>query len=205
MSIYISCCISPRLSMAPKNNTATRFILFISLLFITFFANVALAKTNAIEVNYLNITELNDELRLDAEVAYELNSEVRDALVNGIPLVFEIEVQVKSLQSWRLDKVVSTTVKTHVLKYHALSKQYVLNNLENGDSDSFPDLESVLLHQGRVTAMYIAEVDEVDKQGNYIVQLRSRLLTSKLPLPLRMKSYFSPKWRLDSGWYEWPL
>ena len=169
------------------------------------FVNVVWARTNAIEVNYLNITELNNELRLDAEVAYELNSEVRDALVNGIPLVFEVEVQIKSLQSWRLDKVISTTVKTHLLKYHALSKQYVLENLENGESDSFPDLESVLLHQGRVTAMYIAQVDEIDKQGNFILQLRSRLLTSKLPLPLRMKSYFSPKWRLNSGWHEWPL
>jgi hypothetical protein len=169
------------------------------------FAVPAWARTSAIEVNYLNVTELNNELRLDAEIAYELNSEVRDALVNGISLIFQIEVQIKSLQSWRFDKVISTTVKTNLLKYHALSKQYVLNDLENGDSDTFPDLESVLIHQGRVTAMYVAEVDELDKQGNFIVQLRSHLLTSKLPLPLRMKSYFSPKWRLNSGWYEWPL
>ena len=180
-------------------------ILIISLLINNLFANAAWARTNAIEVNYLNITKLNNELRLDAEVAYELNSEIRDALVNGISLIFEVEVQIKSLLSWRLDKVISTTTKTHLLKYHALSKQYVLDNLENGDSDTFPDLESVLLHQGRVAAMYIAQVDELDKKRNYVVQLRSRLLTSKLPLPLRMKSYFSPKWRLDSGWYEWPL
>jgi len=165
----------------------------------------AWSKTRAIEVNYLNVTELNNELRLDAEIAYELNSEVRNALVNGIALIFQIEVQVKSLQSWRLDKTISSTVKTHTLKYHALSKQYVLESLETGDSDTFPDLESVLIHQGRVAAMYIVEADYLDKPGNYILQLRSRLLTSKLPLPLRMKSYFSPKWRLDSGWHEWPL
>lgn len=169
------------------------------------FAAPVWARTSAIEVNYLNVTELNSELRLDAEIAYELNSEVRDALVNGIPLIFQIEVQIKSVQSWRLDKVISTTIKTHLLKYHALSKQYVLDDLESGGSDTFPDLESVLIHQGRVTAMYVAEADELDTQGNFVVQLRSRLLTSKLPLPLRMKSYFSPKWRLDSGWYEWPL
>lgn len=187
-------------------NTSTA--LLISSMLLT--ANILLttsawARTSAIEVNYLNVTELNNELRLDAELAYELNGEIRDALVNGIPLTFEVEVQIKSLQSWRLDKIISTTVKTYLLKYHALSKQYVLDNLESGDSDSFPDLESVLIHQGRVAAMYIAQADELDTQGNFIVQLRSRLLTSKLPLPLRMKSYFSPKWRLDSGWHEWPL
>jgi hypothetical protein len=163
------------------------------------------SKTRAIEVNYLNVTELNDELRLDAEIAYQLNSEVREALVNGIPLLFQVEVQVVSLQKWVWDKVVTTIVKTHLLQYHILSKQYVLENLETGESDSFPDLESVLVQQGRVSAMYIAESNFLNDQENYVVQLRSQLLTSKLPLPLRMKSYFSPKWRLDSGWYEWPL
>ncbi|MFK7815435.1 MAG: DUF4390 domain-containing protein [Gammaproteobacteria bacterium] len=165
----------------------------------------AWSKTKAIKVNYLNVTALNDELRLDAEIAYELNSEVREALVNGIPLLFQVEVQVVSLQKWLWNKVITTTVKTHLLKYHILSKQYVLENLETGDSDSFPDLESVLVHQGRVSAMYITEADYLNDQENYVVQLRSQLLTSKLPLPLRMKSYFSPKWRLNSGWYEWPL
>jgi hypothetical protein len=163
------------------------------------------SKTRAIEVNYLNVTELNDELRLDAEIAYQLNSEVREALVNGIPLLFQVEVQVVSLQKWVWDKVVTTIVKTHLLQYHILSKQYVLENLETGESDSFPDLESVLVQQGRVSAMYIAESNFLNDQENYVVQLRSQLLTRKLPLPLRMKSYFSPKWRLDSGWYEWPL
>jgi len=126
-------------------------------------------------------------------------------LVNGIPLMFQIEVQVKSLGKWPLDKVVSTITKTYQLKYHALSKQYVLESLDTGESDTFPDLESVLLYQGRVNALYVVETNFLDAQKKYVVLLRSQLLSNKLPLPLRMKSYFSPKWRLDSGWYEWPL
>jgi len=170
-----------------------------------FFNIPALAKTRAIEVNYLNVAKLNNELRLDAEIEFELNSEVREALVNGISLIFQIEVQVKSLKKWPLDKVISSITKTHRLKYHALSKQYVLENLETGESDAFPDLESVLLYQGTVTALYVMEAELLDQNKTYIVQLRSQLLSNKLPLPLRMKSYFSPKWRLDSGWYKWPL
>lgn len=165
----------------------------------------AQARTSAIEVNYLNVTELNNELRLDAEIAYELNSEVREALVNGISLQFQIEVQIVSLQKWLWDKTILTTVKTHSLEYHVLSKQYVLENLETGESDSFPDLESVLFKQGRVSALYIAEADYLNNKESYVVRLRSQLLTNKLPLPLRMKSYFSPKWRLNSGWHEWQL
>lgn len=180
-------------------------VISITTLMYAFVSESAQARTIAIEVNYLNIAELNDELRLDAEIAYELNSEVRGALINGIPMVFQVEVQIVALQKWLWDKVITTTVKTHLLKYHILSKQYVLENLETGESVSFPDLESVLSKQGSVSAMYIAETDYLKEQENYVVQLRSRLLSSELPLPLRMKSYFSPKWRLDSGWYQWPL
>lgn len=180
-------------------------VISITTLMYAFVSESAQARTIAIEVNYINIAELNDELRLDAEIAYELNSEVRGALINGIPMVFQVEVQIVALQKWLWDKVITTTVKTHLLKYHILSKQYVLENLETGESVSFPDLESVLSKQGSVSAMYIAETDYLKEQENYVVQLRSRLLSSKLPLPLRMKSYFSPKWRLDSGWYQWPL
>ena len=165
----------------------------------------ATAKNSAIEVSYFNIAENNDELRLDAEIIYELNSEVREALINGIALMFQIEVQVVSEKNWRLDRVVSSVVKTYLLRYHALSKQYVLENLETGESDSYPDLQSVLAQQGRVSAMYITETDYIKDQENHVVQLRARMLSNKLPLPLRMKSYFSPKWRLSSGWYKWPL
>lgn len=192
-------------SVITKNYSSALMVLSMLLVIGIISVNSAWARTNAIEVNYFNITELNNELRLDAEIAYELNSEIRDALVNGIPLIFEVKVQIKSSQSWRLDKVISSTVKTQKLKYHALSKQYVLDDMETNDSDAFPDLESALIHQGRVAAMRIAQADSIDKSGNFIVQLRSRLITSKLPLPLRMKSYFSRKWRLDSGWHEWPL
>ncbi len=188
-----------------KRAITVLLVISITTLMYAFVSESAQARTIAIEVNYLNIAELNDELRLDAEIAYELNSEVREALINGIPMVFQVEVQIVALQKWLWDKVIITTVKTHLLKYHILSKQYVLENLETGESVSFPDLESVLSKQGSVSAMYIAETDYLKEQENYVVQLRSRLLSSELPLPLRMKSYFSPKWRLDSGWYQWPL
>ncbi|QMU62055.1 MAG: DUF4390 domain-containing protein [Gammaproteobacteria bacterium] len=189
----------------PQRLVSALLLINIAVFMSSLIGNSAQAKTSAIEVNYLNITELDNELRLDAEIAYVLNREVREALVNGISLQFQIEVQIVSLQKWLWDKVVVTTVKTHLLKYHVLSKQYVLENLETGESDSYPDLESVLIQQGRVSALYIAEADHLNKQETHVVQLRSQLLTNKLPLPLRMKSYFSPKWRLDSGWYEWQL
>lgn len=163
------------------------------------------AKNNAFEINYLNVTQLDDELRIDAEINYELNDDVKDALVNGITLLFQVEVQIKSLRKWVWDKKISEITQTYMLKYHALSKQYIWENLDTGSNKSFPDLDSALVHQGRISAMYVAEMNNLSAQDQHIVQIRSRLLTSKLPLPLRMRSYVSAKWRLTSGWHIWPL
>ncbi len=170
-----------------------------------FLTNQVIAKENAFEVNYLNITKLEEELRLDAEIDYQLNDEIKEALANGISMLFQVEVQIKLLRKWTWDKTVSGITQTHMLKYHALSKQYIWENLDTGANDTFPDLESALTHQGRITAMYIAETEKFDQGEKHILQLRSRMLNNNLPLPLRVKSYFSPKWQLSSGWYKWPL
>ena len=176
-------------------------VIFISLLFL----DQAVAKNNDFQINYLNITEIEDELRLDAEIDYQLNDEIEEALVNGIALMFQVEVQVKTQRKWTWDKTISEVSHSYSLRYHALSKQYIWENLDTGASDTFPDLESALTHQGRISAMYIAETSNLFEENQHFVQLRSRMLTDKLPLPLRIKSYFSSKWRLTSGWNIWPL
>ncbi len=71
-----------------------------------FLTNQVIAKENAFEVNYLNITKLEEELRLDAEIDYQLNDEIKEALANGISMLFQVEVQIKLLRKWTWDKTV---------------------------------------------------------------------------------------------------
>ena len=173
--------------------------------FSLFFASQAVAKNDAFQINYLNVVKLENEWRLDAEINYQLNDEVKEALVNGISILFQVEVQIKSLRKWGWNKTVSSITQIYMLEYHALSKQYLWENLVTGANDTFPDLNSALTHQGKIIAMHIAETENLNQEGKHIMRLRSRMLTNKLPLPLRVKSYFSPKWQLSSGWYKWPL
>ena len=179
-------------------------IIVVTALYLCVTCNV-IAKDNSIEINYFNIATLENELRLDAEINYQINEKVKEALDNGISMLFQVEVQIKLLRKWIMDKTVSSVTQTHSLRYHALSKQYIWENLDTGSSDTFPDLNSALIHQGRITAMYVAETTNFKQDGNYVVQIRSKLLSNQLPLPLRIKSYFSSNWQMNSGWHEWLL
>lgn len=165
----------------------------------------AAARAEAFHISHLNVAKFGNELRLDARISYRLNETVVEALRNGIPMQFQQEVQVQILRKWLWNRTVSSVRQTHALKYHALSKQYILEDLNRAVTEVFPDLDSALMRQGRIHAMYIGEADSLNRERPHVVQLRSRLLVAKLPLPLRMESYFSSEWRLDSGWYEWPL
>ena len=69
-----------------------------------------LAKSSSIEINYLNIATLEDELRLDAEIKYQLKERIKEALDNGISMLFQVEVQVKLMRKWRLNKTVSSVI-----------------------------------------------------------------------------------------------
>ena len=168
-------------------------------------ASQAGATSEAFRIDHVSVTRLGDELRLHANIHYRLSEPVAEALKNGIPMPFELEVQVKSLRRWTWNRTVTSIRHSRVLKYHALSKQYLLEDLDHASVRAFPDLDSALMSQGRIHFLRIADTSSLSRGSKYVVQLRSRLLTYRLPLPLRLESYFSSEWRLESGWSEWPL
>jgi len=159
----------------------------------------------AFHIDEVQVVTLKDELRLHAKIHYGLSAPVLEALENGIPMPFELEVRVKSIHRWARDRTVAGSRQVHLLSYHALSGQHLLEDLNASSMTAFPDLQSALMYQGRIVSMHIARTSSLDRDRAHVVQLRSRLLVGRLPLPLRMESFFSPSWRLESGWYEWPL
>ena len=163
------------------------------------------AASKAFSIDEVQVITLQGDLLLNATVHYRLSEPVLEALENGIPMPFELEVRVKSMRKWARDRTVAGSRQVHMLSYHALSKQYLLEDLNASSVTGFPDLQSALMYQGRVISMHIGRTSSLDQDRAHVVQLRSRLLIGRLPLPLRMESFFSPSWRLESGWHVWPL
>ena len=168
-------------------------------------ASLAAAKGEAFQISHLNVSTYKDELRLDANIDYRLSEPVSEALENGIPIPFELEVYVKSLHKWAWNRTVSSVRQIHVLRHHLLSKQYLLEDQNAATVVAFPDLDSALMYQGKVVSMYVGKASSLDRDRKHVVRVRTRLLNDRLPLPLRMERFFSSAWRLESGWHEWPL
>jgi hypothetical protein len=138
---------------------------------------------------------------LKADVDYVISPPVREALLNGVSLVFVLEISVLEYHDWWLNSQVADLKQRYQLEYQALSLQYVLENLNTGIQESFPDLGSALRRLGQVVDFPFIDSTLLDSSNKYILQIRVSLDVDELPLPLRVRAYLFSDWDLDTDWH----
>lgn len=140
---------------------------------------------------------------LDAQLDYRLTEPVREALENGVALIFELEIEVREPRRWLWDKDIARLTQRYAVSYHALSSRYVLRNLNSGESRSFSSEYGVLRALGDISRLPLIDRQLLEQDAVYEIALRARLDLEMLPPPLRTVAYVSPNWRLVSEWKTW--
>ena len=143
--------------------------------------------------------------RLNAQLEYRFSDESLKALENGVPLVVEIEMEVRRRRPWLWDETVYALAQRFQLEYHSLSRQYVVSNLNSGERRGFATRPTALRFMGRIDNFPLLDRSLLVAGERYEGALRARLDLEALPSPLRLFAYLSEDWRLSSEWYTWPL
>lgn len=142
---------------------------------------------------------------LDAQVSYVLSEAATDALGNGVELVFAFEIEIlKPSWGWWNEEFASLAQR-YSIRYHALSRQYVLNNINTGEQSNFKSLEDLTFQLGNMHHVPLLDRQVVPESEALFIKTRARLEIDSLPIPLRPVAYFSSEWRLKSDWSVWPL
>ena len=158
---------------------------------------------SAITIERMSAEKQGESIQVSCEVSYRLDEKVKEALTNGIKMTFITNLELlEDTRNW-FDQVKGRYQKTFSLKYHALSKQFVLSI--NNEERSYPDLFSVFYKQDKLCDFRIGPIDHLQMSKSIYLRAHIRLVTESLPLPLRMKSYLSKDWRPSSGWTVWPI
>jgi hypothetical protein len=142
---------------------------------------------------------------LNASMDIRLSSGAREALENGVPLVFELQVQVLETHTWFWDNVISEYKQVRQVQYHALSRTYLVRDVESGTQRSYRKLEDALLAAGYLRNLPVLEYRLMQDGIRYAVRLRCSLDIESLPTPVRLLAYVSSAWDMDNEWYQWPL
>lgn len=151
-------------------------------------------------------TRLHDGVYLvNASLRLELSQAARDALVNGVPLFFNIDIRVTREREWWADEVLAEVAQRYRLEYFGLSQQYLVVNLNTEVRELFPDAATALAYIGLLVDFPLLDGVLVKKPGRYLGEIRAGLDLGRLPLPLLPNAYFSGDWNLSSAWYQWLL
>ena len=143
--------------------------------------------------------------RLSAQIEYGLSEPALDALQNGVPLTIELLMEVRRRRSWVWDETVFSLAQRFRLEYHALSRQYLVHNLNSGERRNFSTRPAALRFMGGIHEFPLLDRSLLAADQRYEGALQARLDLDTLPAPLRLFAYLSEDWKLISEWYTWPL
>jgi hypothetical protein len=142
---------------------------------------------------------------LSARIDYRLNRDTLEALQNGIPLTFELQVELARERSWLPDEAVAELRQDYELAWQPLSRGYLVRNKNSGDQRAHTTLFAALNDLGRISALPLIDASLVDDGENYEVSLRAILDQQQLPGPLRMLAFWNDDFTLESEWHRWDL
>jgi len=142
---------------------------------------------------------------LDGQFLITLSSGAKEALQNGIPLVFELQVQLVRAHRWLWDSVKVDLKQTRQIEYHDLSRSYVVKYINTGTQQNFRRLSDALYAAGTLENLLLANGHLIEDDADYKIRLRGSLDIESLPTPVRLMAYVSSAWDMSSEWHTWSL
>ena len=142
---------------------------------------------------------------LNADLEYALGSEPLEALANGVPIVFELQIEVREPRRLLPDATLASLRQRYRFKFLSLTQRYLVTNLNTNERNSFRSREEALEFLGHIRDLPILDRALLDPREAYLVRMRVILDIESLPAPLRLLAYLSSQWRISSEWAEWSL
>lgn len=157
----------------------------------------------AFQISDVHVRLHNQVYLLNADIDYELSTEALEALHNGVPLTIRIAIEIERPRKWLWNIGEASLEQGYRLQYHALSDQYVLQNLNSGALYAYQNRWAALHAMGELRDFPLLDQQLLDLELDYQLRLQARLDIEALPSPLRPIAYITPEWRLRSDWYLW--
>lgn len=182
--------------------TLTTILLALCVLVMT----VPSAHARAFNVTDVAASIANERLELEFDLDLSLSDEAIDALNHGIALYIIVEVELRRKRRLKRDSLLERSRKDVEIRYHGLSRRYLIQESGIGTVSSHLTVEEALnaISSNRQVLIPVPELP-TNQSIDYLIAVRTRLNNETLPNPLRLISKLLPSWRLDSGWTKWPV
>lgn len=153
----------------------------------------------AIELVQAHLESGDDDYKLSATFAFELNHGLEDALNRGVPLYFTTTVEITRPRWYWFDEKAIRTAQTVRVSYNVLTRRYHAG-LAGQLQQSFANLDDALALVRRPNRWTVADKSALKAGEIYHVALRMGLDLEQLPKPFQVNALNNSDWRLSSDW-----
>ena len=162
-------------------------------------------ETPGFAVLSASVYDVDGVVRLDATFALRFGATLEEALHNGVALPLLIEIEARQQRDYLWNKTIAHVEQRYLLSYNTLTKQYLLLNRNTDALSRLPSLVAVKAVLGSLSRFPFLDRNLLQPDEKNTARLRITLETDQLPVPLRLMSYVSSDWDMQSEWYQWPL
>lgn len=161
----------------------------------------AWSQAAAIEPVKADLAPTEDGYALSADFHIELGPRVAEAVFRGIPLYFNLELEVLRPRWYWANEHMITHKLTYRLSYHALTRHY---RLATGTLHrSFDTLDEALRALGHISALPVAEKAALTPGVTYQANVRLSLDRDQLPKPFQIDAIANKDWQVDARTLSW--
>ena len=154
------------------------------------------------EVRAPVIVHSDEAVFLTGNFALALSPALTDAVNHGIPLVFQMEAELKRSRWYWTDETLYRARVDRRLTFNALVRNYRVSEGTNGRN--FLNLEDAIAYIAR-PAEWRLPAGKATAGETIEVALRFRLDPAFLPKPFQVVSFGDRDWRVDSDWRTYRL
>lgn len=167
--------------------------------------SIALVLTGCVEsggeygfqIRKVEVGTANRKLNTRFDQRLSISDEAREALVHGVPLTIQVQVELRDASSLTL---LYDDNRRFEIRYLPMLEDYQLRYLDGGSDQNFPRLRHAL---GALTRLDLSFDTGPLSPGSYELRARTHVDLARLPAPMRLPARFSPQWQHDSKWSTW--
>lgn len=178
-----------------------RYWLFLSILLMSFSQTLWAKETRATP---LLPSIQGQQLVVDGQVTLGMTPTMEKALLHGIAIEYRIQVSLIDPEKWFWQNTLASKKMRVRLSYDPLKQTYLLSNLTLSRLNTDRDLSRALSTLGSIQSLPLIDIERLQANKTYALQLTVRLERESLPNALRLSSLLDPEWQVNLSEHQQP-
>ena len=160
---------------------------------------------NGFVVEHATLRPVDGTYVADARIGFTFSEDNLEAMRNGVALTVILDVEVRREHGrWWHETLVAHEIRYRI-ETKVLTGRYRIHNLYDGSMRNYRSLDEMTSALGHLESIPVIARERLPADARFTARIRARLDIEALPSPMRPIAYLNPKWRLNSGWFEWRI